>query len=189
MSLFVLSSSDLSLESVHFSALCSFTGYETARGLPLAQQGIALRRQMYCFCGSALLKVDGGKTMHCEISTLRRTASSLAIGLALLLSMGMTAHAQHDKKGKSEQKLEKSEVKTHEREERVGLKNHQREERETERESRRSKHKAGRQCVKGCKEAHKTAIRACRGKTGADRRACERAANQARRSCQASCPR
>lgn len=167
-------------------------------------------RQMYCFCRSALLNVDGGKTMHCEISTLRRTATSLAISLLLLLSTGMTAHAQQDKKViKSEQRLEKSALKTHQREERVGLKNHQRDEREAFKESWRSRHKPGkswkpkkglksdpnydhtarRRCVKGCKQAHKSAVRACRGKTGAERRACERAANQAHRVCQASCPR
>lgn len=149
------------------------------------------------------VKVDGSKTMHYEISTLKRTASSVAIGLALLLGTGMTAHAQRDKKVlKSEQKLEKSALKTNQREERVGLKNHQREEREANKESWRSRHKPGKwwkhnnndnsarkRCLKGCKAAHKNAVRACRGRTGADRRACERAANQAHRSCQASCPR
>ncbi len=145
--------------------------------------------------------------MHYEISTLRRPASALVIGLALLLGTSMTAQAQHDKKAiKSEQKLEKSALKTHQREERVELKDHQREDRETDKESSRSQHKrwkiwkrdkphpnndhnARKRCLKGCEAAHRSAVRACRGRTGADRRACERAANQAHRSCQASCPR
>jgi hypothetical protein len=166
-----------------------------------------MRRQMYCFCRSALLKMDGGRTMHCEIVTLKRTISALVLSLGLLLGMGMTSQAQQDKKAiKSEQKLEKSALKTHQREERVALKNRQREERETDKESSRSQHKrwkiwkrdrphpnpdhnARKRCLKGCKEAHKSALRACRGRIGADRRACERAANQSHRSCQASCPR
>lgn len=164
-----------------------------------------MRRQMYCFCRSALLKVDGGKTMHYEMDTLRRTATSLAIGLALLLSTGMAAQAQQHKKViKSEQKQEKSTLKTHQREERVALKDNQRDEREANKESWLSKHKPGKwwkhdkphpnvdhsarkRCLKGCKKAHKSAVRACRG--SADRRACERAANEAHRSCQASCRR
>jgi hypothetical protein len=145
--------------------------------------------------------------MHYEISTLRRPASALFIGLALLLGTGTTAQAQQDKKAiKSEQKLEKSALKSHQREERVALKNHQREERETYKQSSRSQHKrwkiwkrdrphpnndhnARNRCLKGCKAAHKSAQRACRGRIGADRSACERAANRAHRSCQASCPR
>jgi hypothetical protein len=169
-----------------------------------------MRRQMYCFAEALCYYVDGGKTMHHKISALRRAASSLAIGVALLLGMGMTAHAQPGKKViKSEQKLEKRALKIHQKDERVSLKEHQREQRETYKQSWRSQHKPGKmwkhnkwpkphpnfdhnarkQCIKGCKEAHKNAVRACRGRTGSDRRACERAANQAHRSCQASCPR
>jgi len=143
--------------------------------------------------------------MHYEISTFRRTASSLVIGVALLMGMGLTIHAeQKDKALKAEMKSDKRELKTHQKDERAALKNHQREEREAFKQTahsqkrgktwknddwrnRNNDHSDRNRCIKGCKQAHKNALRACRGRIGRDRSACERAANRAHRRCHASC--